>query len=336
MTIKDIAKECGCAVSTVSRVINGHPGVKKETKERVLKVIKIRKFVPNANARNLKSLESENILTIVSGMSNMIFASMVETVQAELGFYNTYSFVHYLHEEEDVVIVTKRLLKEIKPKGIIFLGGNIQNSKEELSKFSLPCVFITASAEHVKKDNIMSVSIDDYYAGKFAIKHLISLNHKKIGVISGGFTSSNASKLRFDGCKEAFDEADVPFDEENVVYSKFSYQSAYNATNELIDKFGSLTAIFAMSDVMAIGAISAINDRGLNVPNDISVMGIDGIELTKFYTPKITTLRQPTEKMVKMAIRRLMESVNYGFRPYNKLLPPELIVGNSVKKLISQ
>ncbi len=333
MTIKDIARECGCSVSTVSRVINEQPGVKKETKEIILKVINERNFVPNVNARNLKSIESENILIVVCGMKNMVFASMVEIIQSEINFYQAYSFVHYLPESEDILYSTKKLLKEIKPKGVIFLGGNILGNENELKDIELPCIFVTTCAQHINKKNIMSIAIDDFYAGKFATEHLLSLNHKKIGVISGNLNTSNASKLRYAGCKKAFKDANISFDEANVVYSKFSYKAAYDATKELLDKLSGLTAIFAMSDVMGIGAISAIVDSGLKVPDDISVMGVDGIEISQFYTPKITTLNQPTEQMAKMAVRRLMESVNYGFRPYYKLLLPELITGNSVKAI---
>ncbi len=333
MTIKDIARECGYSVSTVSRVINGHLDVKQETKEHILRVVKTHNFVPNSNARNLKSQDTENILIIVCGMSNMLFAKMVESIQKEVNFYHSYSVVEYLSEDANVIEETYSLLKNIKPKGIIFLGGNIHQMTEELKNFELPCMFITSSTEHINKENIMSISIDDFNAGKYATNYLLSLNHKKIGVISGAFCSSSASKMRYEGWKEALYNSNIEYDENNIVFSKFSYQAAYNATKELLFKFSDLTAIFAMSDVMAIGAISAITDSGLKVPEDISVIGIDGIDLARFYNPKITTLKQPQEEMCKMAVRRLMESINYEPRAYNKMLEAELMLGNSVKQL---
>ena len=330
MTIKDIAQICGCAVTTVSRVINNHPDVSEKTRQRILSVIEEYNFVPNSNAKNLKQQESDNILVIVCGTHNMLFSSMVELIQLEIQNRMAFSVVQYLSEDENEAAAGYNLAKEIKPKGIIFLGGNTEKFTEEYLNFEVPCVFITTDTSDLRYPNIMSVSTNDMEGGKAAIEYLLSMGHKKIGIISGDIRTSHAALLRYAGCKQAFAEAGLTFSDKNIACCKFNYEPAYTATNKLLDQYPELTAIYAMIDVMAVGTISAITDRGLRVPEDISVMGYDGIELASFYNPKITTLRQPQEDMAKAAVKELMKAISYGVKPYNALFDTQLVEGNSV------
>lgn len=332
MTIKDIARECGCAVSTVSRVLNNHPGVSKETKQRILEIIEKNNFVPNSNAQKLKQQETKNIAIIVKGMQNMVFANMAESVEREIKKYGYFSLVQYLSEEDNEVLSTIDYCRASKPCGIVFLGGNIENFTKDFKKINVPSVLITTDATELTYENLMSVSVDDVIGGEMAIEYLAEKNHKNIAILGGDLVTSCVAELRYRGALSVLKKYDIGFHEEKqFVTTPFNYKDAYKATKRLYEQYPEVTAIFAMSDVMAIGAISAITDMGLKVPGDISVIGYDGIELGRYYYPKLTTIVQPQAEMSKIGVKKLMDALSYGGKKTDRLLVPELFEGKSVK-----
>lgn len=330
MTIKDIAQISGYSVSTVSRALNGHPDINEKTKKKIKKVIKECKFIPNNNARRLKQSISKSIVVVVKGSFNLFFSTIIENMQIIMDKSNITSIIHYVNENDDEVKIAEYLCSEQKPIGIIFLGGNIEPFRNSFSNIKIPCVLCTTNSEILNFSNLSSVSIDDLKSSKKAIDYLFNCGHNKIGII-GGIKNSYISGLRFKGCKISFKEHNQKLTSSNYEKCTFSMKDAYDATIKLLEKNKDLTAIFAMSDIMAIGSIRAIIDMGKKVPNDISVIGFDGIELSEYYNPKLTTIIQPKEQFAQLSVQLLLDMINNKTLAKHILLETDLFKGDSVK-----
>lgn len=332
MTIKDIARISGYGVSTVSRALNGHPDVSEDAREKIRAIARENNFVPNANARQLKLSHNKTVVIIVKGTFNVFFSGLIENLQTEVSKTGASVLIHYINTNENEVSLAKRLSEQEKPLGIVFLGGNIMNFKESFEQISAPCVICTTSAGDSGFKNLSSVSVDDVDAGKCAIDYLIKKGHRNIGILGGDITTYCSTGLRYKGCIQSFTENGVSFDEDAFEYCEFSYQSAYDAAKSLLARKPELTAIFAMSDNMAIGAVRALHDTGKSVPDDISVIGYDGIEITGFYTPRITTFKQPETTLAAITVQLLQELIDGG-EARQILLKSTFIEGGSVKDI---
>ncbi len=307
MTIKDIAKIAGVGVSTVSRAINGHPDISRETKAKICRIIAENNYSPNSNAKNLKLMNGKSILLLIKGNMNMFFAAISEhilKISAKDGYPVT---VQYINESDNEVLEALKIYREQKPIGIIFLGANLENFQSEFYEFTVPCVISTVNAKELSFPNVSSVSINDFEAGKKAVDYLFELGHNQIGIISGDIGTSNPSRLRYVGIKESFMRhgfgiSDIPYEK-----SHYNCESAYEATLSLLQKKPDVTAVFAMSDLMAMGAVKAILDSGKRVPEDVSVMGFDGTFLCSYFNPTIATMAQPYEKIASLSVRLIKD-----------------------------
>ena len=336
VTIKDIAEEAGVAVSTVSRVINCHPDVSLATQKKVQAVIDRRNFVPNSNAKQLKQQNSTIISIFVKGRFNFLFHPILEKIQHLIESEGYTGVVNYLDEETNEVSESYKVCNEKKSLGIMYLGGNPKNFKNDFSKIAIPAILVTASAKEFDFKNLSSVTSDDYNAARSALSYLIQRGHEKIGIIGGKYEMSNISEIRLRGAVEEIEKNGIAFDEAyQYEMASYSLEGAYKAALRLMDKSPDLTAIFAMSDVMAIGAMRAIADRGLKVPEDISIIGFDGIDLSNYYNPKLTTIRQLQDRLAKNSVDILLRQIEKNDKPLHKVLSYELLAGDSVKDITS-
>ena len=334
MTIKDIARLSGCGVATVSRVLNQHPDVSETTRSRVLKVVEEYGFQPNNNAKHLKRQASTGIAILVKGTQNMLFAALLEQTQALLRSGGRDAMVYYLDETANEVTYALRLCRERKPAGILFLGGNLERFQRSFSGISVPCVLLTNSARELDFDNLSSLTTDDEEAAFQVIDSLIRRGHRQIGLLGGDWAHSQISYRRFQGCQRAFSQNGVPFDTGSQgEFCRYSMADAYAATRRLLERSPSLTAIFAMSDVMAIGAIRALNDLGKRVPEDISLVGFDGIPMARYCVPRLTTVCQDTRRLAEQGVELLLQNIQRGGRPVHDVVPFQLLEGESVADL---
>lgn len=334
MTIKDIARESGYAVGTVSRVLNNHPGVSEEARKKVMEVVEKYHFRLNSNAKHLKQQSNNGIAIIVKGTKNMLFAALVEKLQNLIKESGYASLIYYIREDEHEVEQAIQVCKERQPQGILFLGSNKENFRERFEAVKVPCVMVTNSSEGLSFENLSSVCIDDGNAAKTAIEHLISLGHTKIGILGGEMKYSNPARARYEGCLCAFAEHGIAFDQEKQFScSYFTVESGYYAMEELLDKKPDLTAVFAMSDVTALGAIRAAKDRGLRVPEDISIVGFDGTEMGQYVVPRLTTIRQPGVCIAEKCVDILFECITHNTTSVQMNVPFELLEGESTQTL---
>lgn len=334
MTIKDIAQLSGYGVATVSRVLNGHPGVSEATRQKVLAIVAEQGFQPNANAKHLKQRSGTSVAILVKGTMNMLFADLVEKLQTLLQNADQDAAVYYLDEDANEVVYACRLCRERKPKGIIFLGGDLKLFQADFSLITVPCVLLTNSARELGFCNLSSATIDDGLAARQVIELLYSKGHRSIGLLGGNWSCSQIGYRRLTSCRDTCQRLGIPFDMDRQCQPcRYSMPDAYAATKTLLERCPDLTAIFAISDVMALGAIRALRDLGKRVPEDISVVGYDGIVIGQYSVPRLTTVRQDTQQLAQWGVDTLLRSFQRRIPPEHKVVPFHLVEGESVAQL---
>ncbi len=334
MTIKDLSAQTGYSVGTVSRVLNNQPNVSQKAKAAILAAAEASGFQLNANAKQLKQQRATSILAVVKGTSNELFSALIEALQARVADWPYPLIVDYVDEDANEVRRGVQLCREKKPLGILFLGGNLEHFREEFHGMDLPCVLVTGDASRLDLPNLSSVTTDDFQAGFLAIEHLARLGHRKIAVIGGQRTVSDISSLRYQGCLEAFRKHGIAFDpDKDYATGRFSYADGYQAAIDLIRKNPQYTAIFAMADVMAIGAIRALKDCCLRVPEDVSVVGLDGLAIGDYTVPKLATVRQSVEDLAQRSIQILRQQIEGCAGARHETIPPAVEWKESTRAL---
>lgn len=323
MTIKDISALTGYSVGTVSRVLNDQPNVSEKARKAILQVVEAEGFQLNENAKQLKQQRATSILVIAKGTSNELFGRLIEALQARVADWPYPLIVDYMDEDENEVLRAVRLCREKKPLGILFLGGNMDNFRRDFSGIGLPCVLVTGGASQLEMSNLSSVTTDDRQAGHLAIEHLAKLGHRQIAVIGGSREVSDISRLREAGCVEACAQHGVAYDPVlDYCAGRFSYADGYQAVRTLLARGREFTAIYAMADVMAIGAIRALRDSGLRVPEDVSVVGMDGLAIGDFTVPTLTTVRQSVEELAERSIQILRQQIEGSISAHHETIAP--------------
>lgn len=314
VNIKDIARLSGVGISTVSRVLNNHSDVKKETREKVLQVIKQYNYIPNNSARNLKRTSSKNIGVLVKGIYNPFFSKVVRVIEEEITKHDYSMILHYnakdANNDEEVAI---ELIKEKKLSGLICLGGDFENiDAKQIATLETPMVLCSTMVPDSREEKVFSsVNIDDAVAAELAVKEIIKCGHKNIAMIKLREDDYSVCQYRMIGYKKALESCDIAFDPALVAVGDYTFETGYKAMQELLDKGLKMTAVFVSTDLMAIGAARAAMERGIRVPEDLSVVGFDGIEFTEFFMPSISTVMQPVEAMGVKSVDILFDVLNH-------------------------
>ena len=334
MTIKDLAAKTGYSVGTVSRVLNNQAHVSETAREVILRAAKESGFQLNTNAKQLKQQRGTSILVICKSSSNELFDSLLVAIQSRIARTSFPLILDYIDERHNEVHRAIRLCQEKKPLAILFLGGQTDNFRKDFHQISVPCVLVTTSAAGLEFPNLFSVCVNDNDAAQLVIDQMISMGHRRFAVVGGDRNHSDTVRLRYEGCLEAFRRSDISFDPDlDYETARFSYLEGYRATQNLLSRGRGFTALFAMSDVMAIGAIRALRDAGLRVPEDVSVMGLDGLTIGEYTTPRLSTVAQPVDSLAEEAIRLLNLSMESNAMPQHNILPVTLWMRESVRML---
>lgn len=325
MTIKDLSAQTGYSVGTVSRVLNNQPNVSEKARKAILEAADACGFQLNTNAQQLKQQRSNNILVLVKGSSNQLFSNLVEAIQTRVAGSPYHLVVDYMDEDNNEVLRALRLCREKKPQGLLFLGGNRGNFLESFGRIDVPCVLVTSSGADLPFQNLSSVCCDEDTAVKQTIERLIQMGHRNIAIIGGYRERSDTAKRRFKGCLAAFQEHENDFDPvRDYESARFSYSAGYRAAEALMTRGRKYTAIFCMADVMAMGAIRALTDHGLRVPEDVSVVGFDGLPIGEFIVPRLATISQSVEMLAQRSVDLLRSNIEGKKICIHEVIPAEI------------
>ena len=334
MTIKDLVRLSGYSLGTVSRVLNNQPNVSEKARSTILAIAAEHGFELNASAQSLKQQRSNAVLVVVKGRSNEMFATMVEQLQVLFAPTTHPLIVDFIDEDDNEVQRAVHLCRERKPCGLMLLGGSNQYFRSDFRPITIPSVVVTHNATGLALPNLSSVSTDDRKGADCAAEYLIRSGHRHIAMLGGCTETSDTSARRYEGFLDAFRRNGLTFDEQRFYYAgRFSYESGYEGMQAVLRREPEVTAVFAMADVIAIGAMRALADAGLRVPDDVSVIGYDGLKIGSFYTPKLTTISQQVSLLTRGSFDVLMQCMEQGRPARHITVPFVLSVRESVRKI---
>lgn len=335
ITINEIAKRSGVSKATVSRVINNSKPVSDEVRQKVMAVIESTKFVPNALGRSLSLKKSHLIGVIIPDLANPVFSRIIAGMESYIRSKNYSLLITATDFNIDTGIRHIQILNEKAIDGLIFLAGAMNEELiQALNSFHKPVVMIGSD---IASNTIPVIEIDNKKAAYEATTYLVSLGHKSIAMIRGPLSDRYAGRERFMGYQEALKEKGL-YQAGLVVEGKYSFDHGYQAMKKLLSSKPWPTAVFCANDLMAIGAMKCVFDEGMKVPEDISFVGFDDVEVAKMYNPTLTTIHQPFEEKGLQAIERLIDMIklqNDKQKPSSSdliVLPHELIVRQSTSK----
>lgn len=341
ITIKDIARICGVGVSTVSRAINNHPDINPATRKQIQEVIDQYGYIPNNSARNLKRTESNAVAILIKGITNPLFNSMIKVFDEKLKRNRLTMILQHVNYEEDEIAIALELIKEKRLKGIIFLGCNYYHPEGELQKINVPFVLSTVGSIFEDEDSTRysHVTVDDMKESYKATEYLIHMGHKNIAIISAEERDSSVGRLRMQGYLKALKDHKITAKEKLICQvsddmEHYSMLNGYITTKRLIESEEPFTAVFATSDLMAAGVYRALMEAGRRIPEDVSVLGFDGIELGDYLHPKLTTLAQPVEQLALATFELLKDMIDEQCGNKNLIFEGKLVEKDSVRRIV--
>ena len=335
MTIKDIARLSGVGVSTVSRVLNDRPDVSEESRRRVLQVIAEYNYLPNNSARSLVRTKSDAVGLVVRGVQNPFYTGIIRAIERDLDAADCTMVMRQIGSCEDEIKCGAMMEREKRLQGIIFLGGRSDYSPADTALLNVPfvCCSYTNTYGTLDPTKYSSVSIADEQEAYRAVMDLAQKGHRRIAALSTDPRDWSIAQLRFSGYARALHDLGLSLEDGEIIRADdFTIESAYRAVTERLKRPADFTAIFAISDDMAIGAMRALRESGRSIPEDCSIIAIDGLTVSEYIYPMLTTLCQPTDEMGAKSVEILM-SIIHGGTHRHLILPTTLRTGQSVRDL---
>lgn len=331
-TMNDVARAANVSIATVSHVINGTRFVSVERAERVHAAMRDLGYVPDATARSLRVGRTDTVGLVIPDNSNPFFAALARYIE-EAGFEAGYTTILANSNERPdrehryvSTLVSKRV------DGLILSPSRGDHSTliRLLENARLPVVVVDRDAELPNADIVLYDNAGGSYE---ATRYMIDLGHEQIACIAGPADASSAAE-RVKGFRRAMEEARLPIADNAVVDSDFHFVGGRQATARLLDTGERFTALVAGNDLMAAGAMRELTDRGISVPDDVSVIGFDDAPLAEMIWPTLTTMRQPLQDMAHTAVSKLMERMNggNGSPPTRTVLPTSLVIRQSTAR----
>ena len=334
-TLKYIAKEMGISVSTVSRALNGKSVVKEETRQKVLKMAKKYAYVPNEIARSLQKSSTETIAVVLPDISEIFFAKIVKELEREMVKYGYMIILADSNEKAEKEIKYVEMLYRRRVDALVLATVDCTGeSAKPFLESDTPVVFIDNVPELCGIDVVTVNNVD---ASRMAIEHLISSGHRKISVIIGSKTETTGLE-RLEGYRKGLEENSIEINEALIEYGDYKAESGYNAMMRLLEnkKQNDFSAVYVTSEKMTYGAIRAIREKGLRIPEDISIVGFDVHNFTDDRQQIITTVCQPEESIGSQVAKLLVERLKQEGQEHEAiktrlLLEPFLTAGDTVK-----
>lgn len=333
-SIKDVATKAGVSITTVSRALNGYSDVSEATRARIMEVARELNYAPDVNARALGGMSETTIGLIVSDLQHSDYSNMAFGVISGVYHACVENGCEFILLATDVARQGKQNFLQLCRKknldGIVAMGLRTDDVYyKEVLKGYLPCALIDINK---MGKNLCNISVDNIRASKEAVQHLLALGHKHIGMINGEKVA-DVSKERYSGYASALLDADMVLNPDYVIYSDFKEEVAREEVKELLKNNPEITAVFCASDLMAIGAIQGIEEMGLRVPEDISVVGFDDIPVARYVGNGLTTIKQDPYIMGNMAGKIAYQMVMKEKVPFQMQAPYELVERGSTGPL---
>ena len=307
-SIKDVAKEAGVSIATVSRVLNDIDVVNEETKKKVLEAIKKLGYRPNIVARSLKTQRTRTIGILIPDISNQFYPEIVRGAEDVANIYGYNVMLCNSDFDTDKEKEYLRVLKEKMVDGVLYMSSSLENDILDLiNELDVKTVLVETDD---KNADLPSVTIDNVKATYEVTKYLIDKDIRDIAFIGVSREDNNAWKKRFTGYKNALQESNIEFREEFTYFHNLKVETGYTGVIEMLNRGVSPKAIVCASDEIAMGAINALRDKGLKVPEDVSVVGFNDNAVASYFYPKLTTVKQPSYDMGSVAMRMLIKLIN--------------------------
>lgn len=308
VSIKDVAREAGVSIATVSRVLNDIDVVNEETKKKVLDAIKDLGYRPNIVARSLKTQRTKTIGILVPDISSQVYPEIVRGAEDVANIYDYNIILCNSDYDMDKEKEYLRVLKEKMVDGLLYMSVSLEEKTIDLvNDLDLKTVLVETSDE---KGIFPSVTIDNIQALYDSTKYLIDKGAKKIAFIGTKQEEVNAVTKRYKGYEKAIVENGLELDEDLKYFDGFKVKTGYRGIEKFLETGKDFDAVVCSSDEIAMGAINALRDHGKRVPEDVSVIGFSNISMSEIFYPKITTVAEPMYDMGSIAMRMLIKLVN--------------------------
>lgn len=317
ITLKMVAERAGVSVNTVSRAINNKSDINEETKKRVLKVTQELGYVQNATAVALRTKKTRTLGVVIADNRNPFYAEVLNGIEEAAREKNYHIILantqrDYQKEEEAInLLLAKRV------DGLLITP--VQDRNDDIKKLieaNIPFVIVGRDFENIEVDAVYN---DEVKGGFLATKYLIKKGHKRIALING-FLHKSPARGRLEGYKKALKEYGIPFDDSLVSVGDIDVKDGYERTKQLLEKGLNFTAIFAYNDMMAFGAMRAIKEKGLRIPEDIRLVGYDDIPFSSLISPSLTTIRLKKQELGVESLKLLLSRINVSRKKTKKIM----------------
>ena len=312
-----VAERAGVSVNTASRAINNKPDISKETKKRILQIAKELGYIRNAAAVALRTKKTGTIGAVIADNRNPFYAEVlngIEEAAREKNYHIILANTQRNYQKEEEVI---NLLLAKRVDGLLITP--VQDRDDDIKNLidaNIPFVVVGRDFENIEVDAVYN---DEVKGGFLATEYLIKKGHKKIASING-FLHKSPAKGRLEGYKKALKKYGIPFDDALVTVGDIDVKDGYERTKQLLEKGLNFTAIFAYNDMMAFGAMQAIKEKGLRIPEDIGLVGYDDIPFASLISPPLTTIRLKKQDLGVESVKLLLSRINGNRKKTKKVM----------------
>ena len=334
-TIRDVAAAAGVSAATVSYVLNGKKKVSEQTRDVVLDVIRRMEYVPDLNARGLSIKDTKLIGVVVPqtepGSTLMFRNNFYSEILGSIEFHARQNGYHVLISATDVTEDYLNLIRERNLDGVIIIGTYQNEFLSQLNQLDVPVVLVDS---YCKYDWFHEIRIDDQKSSYMAARYVLEAGHRKIALVSGILHEDGVMNKRFKGYQEALADFGIPYRPEYVFEGNVDYDSGVDIAGRIARGKVDVTAVVATADIFAIGLIKGFYEMGIRVPEDISIIGFDDLDISAYLTPGLTTIKQHIslkgERAVSLLVRNMADP---NMAKVEEVLPVRLVERASVKRM---
>jgi LacI family transcriptional regulator len=334
-TIKDVAKRANVSIATVSRILNNQPGYSEKTKVKVMQVIEDLGYQPNAVARGLINKRTHTIGILFPSLSSLFTGKLLSGVERIAHANESSVIACHTQEQGSRTMKYLQMLNEKRIDGLIFTSELLKEEYYEyIKKMNIPVVLLATESYAFP---LPYVKVNDHHAAYSAVQYLIKKGHRKIGMVSGSPLDPIAGKPRIQGYKQALEDYNLQVNEEFILCGNgFGYEEGKRNFLQLMRKAPDITALFCASDELAIGSISSAYELGIKIPEDLSIIGYDNLQIAEMSVPPLTTVAQPLEEMGEVATTLLFDMLDMPEQVGSKIMTHQIIERGTVRRISRQ